>query len=156
MINTIVYLGSTITVHDDGTVIWNNQVRKHHLDACGYPVVSIKTEKGWRNIGVARLIAMAFIPNPNNLPEVDHINYNRQDYSINNLQWVSHKDNVSRSVINRPDLTGNNNPNFGNHKLHEKYIANPQLAKEKQGRRGQRNGRYKTGKYVKESVTTIP
>ena len=40
-----------------------------------------------------RLIAKQFIPNPNNLPCVDHINHNRIDNHISNLRWVSSSDN---------------------------------------------------------------
>lgn len=41
-----------------------------------------------------RLIADQFLPNPNNLPEVDHINHDRSDNHIENLRWVSHTDNI--------------------------------------------------------------
>ena len=41
-----------------------------------------------------RLIADQFLPNPNNLPEVDHINHDRTDNHIENLRWVSHTDNI--------------------------------------------------------------
>ena len=156
MEQTIVYKGETITVHDDGTIIWNVKIRQHHKNADGYPVVSVKTEKGWRQISVARLIALAFIPNPENLPEVNHLNYNRKDYSISNLEWISHADNVRYSVCNKPDLTGTNNPNYGNKKLSEFYKAHPEIAKEKQGRPGKRNGRYIDGRSMTEKCNDYP
>jgi hypothetical protein len=40
-----------------------------------------------------RLIALQWIPNPTNLPEVDHINCIRSDYRIENLRWVSSGEN---------------------------------------------------------------
>ena len=40
-----------------------------------------------------RLIANQFIPNPNNLPCVDHINHQRNDNHISNLRWCSISDN---------------------------------------------------------------
>ena len=40
-----------------------------------------------------RVVAVQFIPNPQNLPEIDHINHQRDDNHINNLRWVSRRDN---------------------------------------------------------------
>ena len=39
------------------------------------------------------LIAKQFIPNPNNLPCIDHINRDKTDYHLSNLRWVSSSDN---------------------------------------------------------------
>ena len=41
-----------------------------------------------------RLIAEQFIPNPENLPQIDHINHNRTDNRIENLRWVNNSDNI--------------------------------------------------------------
>ena len=47
-----------------------------------------------------RLIANQFIPNPENLPCVDHINHNRIDNHISNLRWVSSSDNNKNKSSN--------------------------------------------------------
>lgn len=47
---------------------------------------------------VHRLVAQAFIPNPNNLPEVNHIDGNRQNNSINNLEWVTRNGNIAHAI----------------------------------------------------------
>lgn len=40
------------------------------------------------------LVAKAFLPNPDNLPEVNHKNKNHEDNRVENLEWVSHKKNM--------------------------------------------------------------
>ena len=47
---------------------------------------------------VHRLVAMAFIPNPYNKPQVDHINGDTHDNSINNLRWVTVKENMNNPI----------------------------------------------------------
>ena len=46
---------------------------------------------------VHRLVAELFIPNPNNLPEVDHLDGNRMNPSKDNLEWVTHEENIQRA-----------------------------------------------------------
>lgn len=50
---------------------------------------------------VHRLVAQAFIPNPNNLPFVDHINRKRFDNRVCNLRWVSHLENNRNNEVGR-------------------------------------------------------
>lgn len=57
--------------------------------------LSHKGKKYFRRL--ARLLAETFIPNPNNLPEVDHINGDRLDDRLENLEWVTSEENLKRA-----------------------------------------------------------
>ena len=115
------------------------------LNTDGYPTVKLsKNDKGER-IAVHRLVALAFIPNPNRLPEINHIDFNRQNARVDNLEWVSHKDNILYTInagrhFCNSDLTGENNPNYKNTTLKEFYASHPEERK-KLSRKGSQNGR---------------
>ena len=56
----------------------------------GYPRVSLNRKSYKKH----RLIALQFIPNPNNYTEIDHIDRNRSNYHLSNLRWVNHSENT--------------------------------------------------------------
>ena len=55
---------------------------------------------------VARLVATAFVDNPNDRKEVDHINTIRTDDRVENLRWVTHKENMNNSKTTRNKIVG--------------------------------------------------
>ena len=46
---------------------------------------------------IHRMVATAFIPNPRNLSDVNHIDENKNNNSVDNLEWISHKENMIHS-----------------------------------------------------------
>lgn len=79
----------------------------------GYMAFKLWKNNVGKNEYVHRALANAFIPNPNNLPQVDHINAVRDDNRLENLRWVSVSDNHlnpitrernSKSKIGHPAL----------------------------------------------------
>ena len=64
----------------------------------GYPYVRLFKSSKARTTYIHRLVAIAFIPNPYNKPEVDHINTNTEDCRIRNLRWVTHKENANNEL----------------------------------------------------------
>ena len=65
----------------------------------GYKVVSLAKEGKRKNHYMHRLVAEHFIENPNNYPEVNHIDYDKGNNNVNNLEWVSRKMNMQHSII---------------------------------------------------------
>ena len=66
-------------------------------DSKGYMRVWLSNGKVQKNFKVHRLVASAFVENPNNLPQVNHKDENKQNNNANNLEWC---DNRYNSVYN--------------------------------------------------------
>ena len=64
----------------------------------GYPAVVLSKNSVCRRYAIHRLIAEAFIPNPENKPFIDHINTNTMDYRLSNLRWVTAKENSNNPI----------------------------------------------------------
>ncbi len=66
-----------------------------HINNKGYFYVGLYKNKKQTKFLVHRLVAIAFIPNPNNYPCVNHKDCNPQNCCVENLEWVSHIGNMS-------------------------------------------------------------
>lgn len=64
----------------------------------GYLMVQLYKDGKGRRINVHRLVAQTYIPNPDNLPEVDHIDTNRQNNKVENLRWCTRKENCNNPL----------------------------------------------------------
>lgn len=81
----------------------------------GYLRVALHLRKKQRHYLVHRLVAEAFIPNPNNYACINHKDENKQNNNIDNLEWCTHKYNncygskllKSKKPINQYDKNGN-------------------------------------------------
>jgi hypothetical protein len=70
-----------------------NYIMKPSLNNNGYFRIGLYINKKQKFFLVSRLVATAFISNPHNLPQADHINKNRTDNSVDNLRWVTNMEN---------------------------------------------------------------
>lgn len=67
-----------------------------------------------------RLVAIYFIPNPNNYPIVNHKDMNKQNNNVNNLEWCTCQYNVKEAVKNKPQML-NGVKKFNREKSFAKY-----------------------------------
>ena len=83
-----------------GRILEGDKILLPVINRSGYYSVSVKKNNKTRNYyKVHRLVAEAFIPNPNNKPEVDHINTDKTDNRVDNLRWVTHFENMFENEI---------------------------------------------------------
>ncbi len=77
---------------------WKNM--KHGRNPKGYHIVILSKNGIRHSYKIHRLVAQAFIPNPNHLPQVNHVNGNKDDNHWYNLEWCSCKDNIKHAWEN--------------------------------------------------------
>lgn len=77
-------------------------VLKNIIDTYGYAKVGLcKGNEKLKQIKVHRLVATAFIPNPDNLPQVNHIDEDKRNNDVSNLEWCTASQNQRHSIHQR-------------------------------------------------------
>lgn len=66
-----------------------NRIKKTHINNSGYERVVLSKNGEDKNYSVHRLVAQAFIPNPNNFSQVNHKDENKANNSVDNLEWCT-------------------------------------------------------------------
>lgn len=108
IINSIKYILTT-----EGKVYstFNGKEIKQRLNADGYFCFT-SGKKNFRTcVRTHRVIAKAFIPNPEGKPEVNHIDSDRTNNNVKNLEWMTRKENILHSYRSgKNNNRGENNP----------------------------------------------
>ena len=68
----------------------------HQAKGGVYKRVTLRDKGKRKNFRVHRLVAMAFLPNPDYLPEVDHLDHDTFNNHVSNLEWVRSSENLER------------------------------------------------------------
>ena len=97
-----------------------NKIKANGNTTDGYYKVDLYSDGQRETKKIHRLVAEAFIPNPNNLPQVNHIDGNKKNNDVNNLEWVNCSQNMLHAYENglvKPHpsygMRGHKNPNGG-------------------------------------------
>lgn len=80
--------------------VQNEKILSKHDNGKGYLTVRLGKNGILKSYYIHRIVADAFIPNPNNLPEVNHKDENKGNNCVTNLEWISHIDNVNYGTAN--------------------------------------------------------
>lgn len=111
-------------INRKGTIVAREQKPrevKHITRADGYIEVSMN---GCKKL-LHRLVAEAFIPNPENKPQVNHIDGDKTNNTVSNLEWVTAKENIHHAI-----RTGLKPPNDGTKYMKQCTIFNKVESKE--------------------------
>lgn len=83
----------------------NGRILKSSINHKGYVYVILYKNNKQKGYLVHRLVAEAFIPNPENKPQVNHIDGNKLNNHVSNLEWVSQQENMQHALSNGLKMT---------------------------------------------------
>lgn len=128
--------GSMYSVRDDGEVFscfTGRFLKKSLSKGTGYYVVNVILDGCRRPEYIHRLVAKAYIPNPLNLPEVNHKDANKLNNSVDNLEWCTGEYNLQHSAENKLPFRGESHysTELTEKEVHEicKHLADGKTAK---------------------------
>lgn len=115
------------STNDNGGLFHRKErILKFSKSKLGYMLVYLYNENGKKKtIPVHQIVARAFIPNPENKPEVDHKDGDKTNNAVDNLRWVTHKENCANPITARKQKEY-----IGKKAKHKKTIAAYKLSGE--------------------------
>ena len=90
------------TVSEDGSIYSHKTHRnlKPQKHPSGYRKVNLSKDGVSHTYYIHRLVAEAFLPNPDNLPQINHLDEDKTNNAVSNLEWISVLDNLNYGTRN--------------------------------------------------------
>ena len=86
---------------DDEIIHRKEFLLKGFINKKGYKQVTLYDDNGKpKTLRVHKLVAITFIENENNLPQINHIDGNKLNNEVSNLEWISNYDNMQHAIKN--------------------------------------------------------
>lgn len=86
-------------------------ILKNKITKDGYYETALSKNNKQKWIRTHRLVAQAFIPNPDNKPQVNHIDGNKLNNNVDNLEWCTNQENINHAIrTGLENFIGKNNP----------------------------------------------
>lgn len=102
---TVKDYGDLYKVSENGDIISTNfnhsgksRAISGFINSCGYKIVALYKDGTRKYFRVHRIVAEAFLPNPYNKPQVNHIDGNKLNNAVVNLEWVDNSENQIHSL----------------------------------------------------------
>jgi hypothetical protein len=94
----VLSLGRYRKARDGGKTWVSPRILKEKTTRLGYKQVVLFRDNTLKYYSIHRLVALAFIPNPFDLPQIDHIDGNKANNNVNNLRWCTAKENMQNPI----------------------------------------------------------
>lgn len=109
------------------------KILKQAINSKGYLEVRFKKDGKNKKFKVSRLVAEAFITNPEGKPQVNHINENKLKNTVDNLNWMTAKENINYGTRNIRVADKNSKPVIATKNGIDQYFESGKQAAEELG-----------------------
>lgn len=85
-------------IRENCTMLCRERIMKPYESRGGYLSITLCKDKRKKGYLIHKIVALSFIPNPENKPFVDHIDTNRKNNMVENLRWCTTKENAANPI----------------------------------------------------------